>query len=311
MPRSLWTGSLSFGLVNVPVQLVTAVQDVGFRFRQLNSKTHRPIEVRRFCSEEDREVAYEEIAHGYELDDGNQVIITDEDLAAVEPRKTRTIDIDSFVELADVDPIYFDHPYFLVPIGESEGTLRAYQLLVEVMSSTDRAALGRFVMRTKEYLVLVRVRDGRLALTTLLWHDEVRESKGIAPGGKAKPDKTCVEQTVALIEALSVDWDPSRYEDEYRKRVADVIARKKKGGTIKAPAAEKEPAPTPDLMAALEKTLAEMKGGGGGKASAAGSGGRDELEGMTKQELAQRAADEGVEGRSKMTKDELVDALAG
>jgi DNA end-binding protein Ku len=146
-----------------------------------------------------------------------------------------------------------------MPIGDSEGTLRAYQLLVEVMDGADRAALGKFVMRTKEYLVIVRARDGLLTLTTMLWHDEVRDTKGIAPGGKAKPDKACVEQTVALIEAMGTDWDPARYEDRYTERLADVIKRKKKGGTIKAPTAEKEPAPTPDLMQALEETLAEFK----------------------------------------------------
>ena len=271
MPRSLWSGSLSFGLVNVPVQLVSATRDTRFHFRQLNDKTKLPIETHRFCSVEDREIAYDEIAHGYELDDGTQVIVTDEDLATVEPRKTRTIDVDSFVELADVDPIFFDHPYYLMPIGDSEGTLRAYQLLVEVMAGAERAALGRFVMRTKEYLVLVRARDGVLTLTTMLWHDEVRPTDEIAPGGKAKPDKACVEQTVSLIEAMSVDWDPAAYEDRYTARLADVIKQKKKGGTVKAPTAEKEPAPTPDLMAALEQTLAEMKDNDKSKAKSAKS----------------------------------------
>ena len=133
MPRSLWSGSLSFGLVNVPVQLVSAARDLDFHFRQLHEKDKRRIEQRRFCSEEDVEVIWEEVAHGYDLD-GKQVIVTDEELASVEPRKTRTIDIEAFVELADVDPIYFDHPYFLVPAGDSEGTLRAYRLLVEVMA---------------------------------------------------------------------------------------------------------------------------------------------------------------------------------
>jgi DNA end-binding protein Ku len=241
------------------------VRDVGFHFRQLNEATKLPIEQRRFCSAEDIEIAWEDVAHGFELDD-KVVIITDEDLATVEPRKTRTIDIDSFVELADVDPIHFDHPYVLLPIGNSEGTLRAYQLLVEVMENASRAALGRFVMRTKEYLVLVRARDGLLSLTTMLWHDEVRPTDEIAPGGKV--DKAQVKQTVALIEAMGADWDPGAYEDRYTERLADVIKRKRKGGTIKAPKPEKEPAPTPDLMEALEQTLAEMKGSSKKKAKA-------------------------------------------
>lgn len=290
MARSLWTGSLSFGLVNVPVQLSSAVRDVGIHFRQLHAKTHRPVEVKRFCSAEDVEVQYSDVAHGYELDD-NVVIVTDEDLETVEPRKTRTIEIEAFVPLSGVDPAYFNHPYVLLPIGDSEGTLRAYQLLVEVMASTDRAALGRFVMRTKEYLVLVRAREGRLSLVTLLWHDEVRESTGIAPAGRAK--KAAVEQTVALIEELSVDWDPSRYEDRHRERLASVIERKCKGGTVQAPKPEREPAATPDLMAALEQSLAKMK-----------------LEGLSKQELLERAADEDVDGRSNMSRDELMEALS-
>jgi DNA end-binding protein Ku len=302
MARSLWTGSLSFGLVNVPVQLVTAVRDQGFHFRQLHARTHTPIEVRRFCSKEDVEVAYDAVAHGYELDSGDVVVITDEELESVEPRRTRTIEIDAFVPLADVDPIYFDHPYVLLPIGDSEGTLRAYQLLVGVMANTDRAALGRFVMRTKEYLVLVRARGERLALTTLLWHDEVRDRDAVPSGGKAKAKKAAVDQTVELIERMSADWEHDRYEDRYRTRLADVIERKRKGGTVKAPTAEKEPAPTPDLMAALEETLAQMQGGGGKR-------GGEDLSKLSKKELQERAAEADVEGRSSMTKDELVDAL--
>jgi DNA end-binding protein Ku len=294
MPRSMWTGSLSFGLVNVPVMLVSAVRDQTIRFRQLHKDTHRPITVKRFCSAEDAEVGWDQVAHGYELDDDNVIVITDEDLATVEPRKTRTVEIETFVPLAEVDPVYFNHPYVLLPVGDSEGTLRAYQLLVEVMSKTDRAALGRFVMRTKEYLVLVRARQGALSLVTLLWHDEVRPAKDIAPDTKAQ--KQAVQSTVALIEELSVDWDPERYEDRYRERLLEVIEAKRKGGTVKAPEPEREPAATPDLMAALEQSLAAMKGG-------------ERLDALTKKELQDKAADAGVEGRSKMSKEELVEAL--
>jgi DNA end-binding protein Ku len=305
MPRPLWTGSLSFGLVNVPVMLVTAVRDQGFHFRQLHQQTHRPIEVKRYCSAEDAEVPFEEIAHGYELDGGELVVITDEDLQSIEPRRTRTVEIESFVPLADVDPIFFDHPYLLLPIGDSEGTLRAYQLLVEVMKDTDKAAFGRFVMRTKEYLVLVRARGDVLALTTLRRHDEVRPRDEVAPsaGERGKAFEAAVEQAVAVIDELTVGWEPDRYEDHYRERLAAVIEAKRKGGTVKAPTPEKEPAPTPDLMAALEETLASIKSG-------AKSGGGSDLKDLSKKELLEKAADADVEGRSKMTKDELVDALS-
>jgi DNA end-binding protein Ku len=262
MARSLWTGSLSFGLVNVPVALFSGVRDTDVHFRQLHDKDHTPVETRRFCSEEDEEVDYEEIGHGFETDSGKQVVLTDEELATAAPRKTRTIEIEAFVDLEDVDPIYFDHPYILMPSGDSEGTQRAYRLLLEVMSKTERAALGRFVMRTKEYLVLIRERGGRLALTTLRFHDEVRPLKGIpTPAKKAKPAKKELDGAVALIEALACDWDPSRYTDEYEKRLKRVIKQKQKGQTVKAPEREDEPSPVDDLMAALEKTLAEIKDG--------------------------------------------------
>jgi DNA end-binding protein Ku len=261
VPRTLWNGSLSFGLVNVPVSLTSAARDLDLHFRQLHGKDGAPIEQRRFCSKEDVEVQWEEVARGFDLD-GKQVILTDAELASVQPRKTRTIDIEAFVDIEEVDPIYFDHPWYLLPFGESEGTLRAYQLLVKVMESTDRAALGRFVMRTKEYLVLVRPRGGLLSLTTMLFHDEVRPADGIAPGGR-KPAKKKVDQAVAVIEALSVDWDPERYTDCYRERLTRVVKAKQEGETVKAPSEPKQPKPAPDLMAALEETLAGMKSGGG------------------------------------------------
>ena len=142
MPRPLWTGSLSFGLVNVPVRAVSAVRDPDLHFRQLHAKDHAPIETHRVCSKEDVEVAYEEIGQRLRAYDGDMVILTDEELAAAAPRKTRTIDIEAFVELDEIDPIYFDHPYYLVPAGETDGTVRAYRLLAEVMGrpSASRSA---------------------------------------------------------------------------------------------------------------------------------------------------------------------------
>lgn len=258
MARALWSGSISFGLVNVPVQLLSAARDLDYHFKQLHEKDKQPIEQRRFCKEEDAEIAWEEVGHGFDLD-GKQVVVTDAELGSVQPRKSRTIDVESFVDLADVDPIYFDHPYFLVPAGESEGTLRAYKLLVAVMESTERIALGRVVLRTKEYLAAVGVRDGALMLTTMRFHDEVRPAKPIPTGVSKKPSKKQLDGAVALIEGLSVDWDHSRYEDEYRKRLRKVIEDKRKRRKIEAPEPEKEPAPAADLMAALEQTLANVK----------------------------------------------------
>jgi DNA end-binding protein Ku len=262
MPRSLWSGSLSFGLVNVPVALFSGIRDADLHFRQLHAKDDTPIEIHRFCAEEDVEVPYDEIAHGHETDDGEQVILTDAELAVAAPRKTRTIDIEAFVDLDDVDPIHFDHPYVLMPAGESEGTLRAYRLLLEVMRRSDRAALGRFVLRTKEHLVLIRERGDRLVLTTMLFQDEIRPAGDVpAPTKKDKPAKKEVDRAVSLIEALSCPWDPSRYEDAHQKRLRQIVRRKRKGETVEPPKRERQPSPVPDLMEALEKTLAEVKAG--------------------------------------------------
>jgi DNA end-binding protein Ku len=250
LPRALWTGSLSFGLVNVPVRLVSAVRDLDLHFRQVHAKDDTPIETQRVCSKEGKEVPYEEIGSEY---DG--VIVTDEELSAADPAKTRTIDIESFVDLEEVDPVYFDHPYYLVPAGETDGTIRAYKLLAGVMEDTGRAALGRFVLRTKEYLVAIRVREGALALSTLRFHDEVRDTDGLpGAGGRTKPKE--VKEALKLVEALSVDWDPSQYEDCYRKRLQSIVRKKRQGGEIKMPETDPERTqPVPDLMAALEASL--------------------------------------------------------
>ena len=259
MARPLWSGSLSFGLVNVPVQLFSAARDLDFHFHQLHAKDKQRIEQRRFCSKEDVEVDWAEVANSYDLN-GKQVVVTDEELASVEPRKTRTIEIESFAALEDVDPIYFDHPYFLVPAGEADGTMRAYRLLVEVMDAEGRVAIGRFVMRSKEYLAAVRVRDGALALSTMRFADEVRPTSPVPAGGK-KPTRKQLDNAVAVIEELSTDWDPEAYTDCYRERLGKVIKRKRKGAKIEPPETEREPKPVPDLMAALEATLANVREG--------------------------------------------------
>jgi DNA end-binding protein Ku len=251
--RALWSGSLSFGLVNVPVQMVSGARDLDYHFHQLHDKDNVRVEQRRFCSKENREVPWEEVAYSYDLD-GKQVVVTEEELNSVQPRKTRTIDIEAFVDLADVDPIYFDHPYYLTPAGDSEGTLRAYRLLVETMGRSERVALGRLVMRAKEYLVAVRVREGVLALTTMLFHDEIRPAGDIPTGGR-KPTRQALERAIAIIQELSTDWNPESYTDCFRERLKRVIDEKRKGRRVRAPRPEREPRPVPDLMEALERTL--------------------------------------------------------
>jgi DNA end-binding protein Ku len=262
MARPLWTGSLSFGLVNVPVSLVSAVRDLNLHFRQLHAKDGAPIEVQRWCSKEDHEIPFEEITRGYELDDDQrQVTVSDLELQAIEPRRTRTIEIEQFVDLAAVDPIYFDHPYFLIPAGEDDGSVRAYRLLTEVMSRTERAALGRFVMRAKQYLAIVRERDGALTLETMRLAEEIRDPKDVdAATQKAhKPTRKQLDAAVAVIEELTCDWEPEKHKDRYRARLKRVVDRKRNGETIKAPKQAEPPEPAADLMEALEKTLEELR----------------------------------------------------
>ncbi|MFL5826508.1 MAG: Ku protein [Thermoleophilaceae bacterium] len=321
MPRSLWTGSVSFGLVNVPVRLAPGTRDLSVRFHQLHAKDNARIEVRRFCSAEDKEVAWEEIAHGYELEDGNMVVLTDEELEAADPKHTRTIDIEAFVDEEDIDPIYYDRPYLLVP-EENEGVVRAYHLLREVMERSGRVAIARFVLRTKERIAAIRVRDGALTLTTMFFHDEIRGRDwldGAVPDKAKAPSKDELEGAVSLIEAMSRDFDPNRYEDVHRKRLLELIQRKRKGQEIELPEEPEAPAAVPDLMAALEASLERSRGGGGGDGDDGGGGkkrapsgdGRSKLEQMSREELYERAQKKKVPGRSKMSKDELVEALSG
>lgn len=264
----MWNGTIGFGLVNVPVELVTASRDLDFHFRELHESDGARVRHQRFCSKEDKPVEWDEIGHGYETDGGKMVVLTDKELESVAPEKSRTIEIESFVDLHQVDPIYFDHPYWLVPGNRSVGTLKAYRLLVEAISKSERVAIARFVMRTREYLAAVRELDGALALSTMLFADEVRDI-GMLPEAESKTTARAVDDAVAVIKERSVDWDPGRYTDCYRKRLKKVIDSKQKGKTVKPPQPvdEEDLKPAPDLMAALRKTLEEnrRKKSGSGK----------------------------------------------
>ncbi|WP_354701943.1 Non-homologous end joining protein Ku [Paraconexibacter sp. AEG42_29] len=249
MPRYLWSGSLSFGLINVPIRLVSAVQDRDVHFRQLHEPDGSPIETRRYCSEEEKEVPFEEIGRGYELDDGTLVTLTDEELDAAAPRKSRTIDIEAFVDRSEIDPLLFDHPYVLLPAGETDGVMRAYRLLAEVIDSSDRVALGRVVLRAKEHLVTVGVRDGLLALTTMRFHDELRPAADVDNGGR-KPSAAKLKAAVDVVKAMSADWDPGRYEDRHRRRLEDAVAGADRTEDVEDP--KSGDAETPDATGARD-----------------------------------------------------------
>jgi DNA end-binding protein Ku len=258
MPRSIWRGAISFGLVNVPVKLYSAVSKKTVRFNQLHDKDNQRIQMKRWCPSEDQEVPYEEIVKGYEISPDHHVVITPEELEGLDPKKTRTIDIEDFVDLEEIDPLYYEHPYYLVP---DTGAGKAYQLLLTALQESRKVAIARVVIRSKEYLTAIRPADGVLTLETMLFADELVPTSQLdeLPEGDVKATEREVEMAKQLIESLSAEFDPTRYRDEYRERVLDLIERKAQGEEITIQAVPEEPAKVPDLMAALEASLDAAK----------------------------------------------------
>jgi DNA end-binding protein Ku len=258
MARSIWTGAISFGLVTVPVKLYSAVSRKTVRFHQLNGQTGVRIAQRRVDPSTGDEVAYDDIVKGFELSPDRYVRIEPEELESLEPKKTKTIDIEDFVELADIDPIFYDHPYYLAP---GAGGAKPYRLLLDAMRETGKVAIARVVIRQKESLVAVRpMRDGDvLGMSTMLFADEV-----VDPGkvdeleavGEVETSKRELDIAKQLVDSLAGDFEPERYHDSYREQVMDLIERKAAGEEIAVqPAAEEEEEPVPDLMAALKASL--------------------------------------------------------
>jgi DNA end-binding protein Ku len=253
----MWTGAISFGLVNVPVKLYTAVDRKSVRFNQLNSKTGSRIAQKRVDPTTGDEVAYEDIVKGYEIAPDRYVIIEPGDLESVQPKKTRMVEIEDFVDLAEIDPIYFDHPYYLVP---DKGADKAYKLLLEAMRETGKVALGRVVIRSKEYLVAVRPKGDLLAMETMLFADEVvppERLDDVLPG-EVEAGERELKMAKQLVESLSGPFEPEKYADSYRQAVLDLIEQKAEGKAIAVQPSE-EPQPVPDLMSALEASIAEAK----------------------------------------------------
>jgi DNA end-binding protein Ku len=260
MARGLWSGTLAFGLVAVPVELVSAVRDMDVHFHEVDERGQR-LEVKRVCGKDGREVPWKQVGHGYELD-GRLVVLSDEELAAAAPERTRTIEVEEFVPLEQIDPAHFDHPYYLLPQGGAEGVTRAYRLLRDVMAEAGQVAIGRIVMRSREQLVAVRERDGLLVLSTMLFADEIRDPRAVdaVPGGRrGAVRKAEVDQALDVIGAMTRDFDPSRYEDCHRTRLLRLIRRKQRGGEVEIRDVEPEPEPVEDLMAALEASLSRVK----------------------------------------------------
>src|SRR5215218_11035818 len=268
MARAIWSGAISFGLVNIPVKLYSAVSRKTVRFHQLDGADNQRIQEKRVNPRTGEEVPYENLVKGYEIGPDRYVIVTPEELDSLAPEKTRAIDIEDFVELEQIDPIYYDHPYYLVP---DTGAGKAYRLLLDAMDEAAKVAIARVVLRSKEHLVAVRPRDGVLAMETMLFADEVIPSDSfdeVPADGNVKTSKRELEMAKQLIDSLTSDFNPEKYRDEYRERVLDVIERKAQGETVVVEAPPEEPKKVPDLMSALEASIAAAKspaGDGAGK----------------------------------------------
>jgi DNA end-binding protein Ku len=272
MPRAIWSGAISFGLVNIPVKLYSAVSRKTVRFHQIDAESGQRIRQQRVNPSGD-EVPYEQIVKGYEISPERYVTITPEELESLEPQKTRTIDIEEFVDLEQIDPIYYDHPYYLAP---DKGAAKAYKLLLDAMEEADKVAIARVVIRSKENLVALRSYRGAITMETMLFPDEVTQPESIeelaAVDGEVKTTKRELDMAKQLIESLSGDFDPSGYRDEYRERVLDLIERKAAGETIKIEEPVAETKEVPDLMAALEASISASKSPPKKKAASQGNG---------------------------------------
>ena len=261
MARAIWSGSISFGLLNVPVKLYSAVARRGISLREIRESDGARIRHRRVAEGTDEEVPYEKIQKAFEITSGNYVPITKDEMAALAPKKTRAIEVQDFVDLDGIDPIYFDSPYYL---GPAEGAEKAYSLLASAMQASGKVAIARFVFRNKEHLAAIRPTAGVLTLTTMRFADEVvppDELEDVLPAEKPKVAKKEVEMAEKLIDSLTTDFDPGDYRDEYREELMALIERKAEGKEIVTPeAAEPEATRAPDLMAALEESIAAVKG---------------------------------------------------
>jgi len=271
--RAIWSGSISFGLLNVPVKLYSAVSKQTVRFRELREDDGARIRHKRVAESDGEEVPYEKIVKGYEYAPDQYVVLTKDELSELDPKRTRAIEIQDFVDLDDIDPIYFEQPYYL---GPDKGAERAYALLVQAMKDAHKVAVARFVLRNKEHLAAIRPMEDVLTLTTMRFHDEVTQPNDLdgevfEEAKPQKPEKRELEMAKQLIESLTSDFKPNTYRDEYREELLDLLERKAEGkDVVSAPSEEPKPTKAPDLMAALEESLAAVRtdeAEGDGKAS--------------------------------------------
>jgi DNA end-binding protein Ku len=326
MARAIWTGSLSFGLVNVPVALYSATEDKSVHFNQFERGTSSRIRYKRINEDTGEEVDYSDIVKGEDVGDGTYVIVTPEELEEIEPGRTRTIDISDFVDIGEIDPIYFQKSYYLGP--QAEQGQRAYGLLLQAMERAGRVGIATFVMRSKEYLAAIRPQGDVLVLETVFFADEVRdavEEIETLPVSQSFGKKD-LDMATSLIDSMTTDWDPANYRDTYRDRVNDLIEAKRRGDEVVTEGEPVEETNVVDLLDALRASVEAAQGGhrpgnahragrlrlrsdGGGSDSGRGRRTDDDLSGMTKAELYSLAQDLDVGGRSSMDRDELESAV--
>jgi DNA end-binding protein Ku len=272
MARAIWSGSISFGLLNVPVKLYSAVSSKTIRFRELRESDGSRIRHKRVAEEDGEEVSYDDIVKGYEVAPDQYVVLTRDELAELDPKKTRAIEIQDFVDLDEIDPIFFNQPYYL---GPDKGAEKAYALLVQALEESNKAAIARFVLRNREHLAAIRASDGVLTMATMRFADEIvpaEDVDGVIPEDDAEVADRELEMAKRLIDSLSTDFEPESYHDEYREELLALIERKAKGEkVVSAPSEEPKPTKAPDLMAALEESLAAVRGE---ELAAGGDGGR-------------------------------------
>jgi DNA end-binding protein Ku len=271
MARSIWTGAISFGLVTVPVKLYSSVSRKTVRFHQLNGKTGVRIAQKRVDPSTGDEVAYDEIVKGFELSPDRYVLIEPDELESLEPKKTKTIEIEDFVELSDIDPIYYDHPYYLAP---GTGGAKPYRLLLEAMRETEKVAIAKVVIRQKESLVAIRALQDHdvLEMATMLFADEVVDPARLddIPGADdVKTNDRELAIAKQLVESLAGEFEPEKYHDTYREAVLEMIEKKAAGEEIVVQEEAEEAAPVPDLMSALKASLDAVRKSGGDDAGAA------------------------------------------
>ena len=263
MARAIWTGSVAFGLVNVPVALYSATEDKTIHYNQFQTGTSDRIRYKRVNERTGREVKPEDIVRGHEVAKGDYVLVSDEELEAVEPGRSRTIDITDFVDLAEIDPIYFQKTYYLGPQGDG-AAVHAYALLHGAMADTGKAGIATFVFHGKQYLVALRARSDVLALQTMYFADEVRDPGEVIDNLPTAEKLVPRELTIAkqLIDSMSNSWNPDEYADSYRERVEDLLARKQRGEEILTEGEPAEEAGVTDLMDALRRSAEQMRGRG-------------------------------------------------